>query len=241
MKTIIVSDLHNRVDWVEPFLSGIDFDRVVFLGDYFDDFHDTSKDIINAAKWLKQSLLHDNRIHLMGTHDMWYRFGVADMWHKISNNFLKASGNTIKKSEIINKILTEADWNCIKLYHCEQEFLLTHAGVHPFILGGNEFRQIIRPAIEKALVDVRDGRSNVWLNAGYVRGGIQPFGGITWLDWHYEFEIIPYLNQIVGHTELEIPEEKSTSLSRNYCIDTKNRHVGLLENGLFTWQEIKRT
>ncbi|MBU4076480.1 MAG: hypothetical protein KKD46_06750 [Euryarchaeota archaeon] len=41
MRTVIISDLHNRVDWIESTLSILDFDKVVFLGDYFDDFDDT--------------------------------------------------------------------------------------------------------------------------------------------------------------------------------------------------------
>ena len=37
MATIIISDLHNRVDWVEPALSSPllkPYDNVIFLGDY---------------------------------------------------------------------------------------------------------------------------------------------------------------------------------------------------------------
>lgn len=105
MRTVIISDLHNRVDWIESTLSILDFDKVVFLGDYFDDFDDT----------------------------------VA---------------------------------------------------------------------------------------------------GIIWLDWHDEFDPVPHLDQIVGHTQLNIPEEKTTLDSRNYCMDTGNKHIGILEDGVFTWKKI---
>ena len=49
MKTIIVSDIHNRVDWIEPTLSLLKYDNVIFIGDYFDDFGDTHKDAENTA------------------------------------------------------------------------------------------------------------------------------------------------------------------------------------------------
>ena len=229
MRTVIISDLHNRVNWVEPVLSSLDFDKVIFLGDYFDEFNDTLDSIINSAKWLKQSLSIPGRVHLFGTHDIWYRFP--------NNPFLQASGNTVINSKAINKILTEKDWKKIKLYHCEQKFLLTHAGLHPYIIGKNDFHQVIRPATEKALLDAEDGKVNPWLDSGFAREGIQPFGGITWLDWNFEFEPIPNLNQIVGHTELKVPEEKSTPNSKNYCMDTRNKHIGIIEDGAFKWMD----
>lgn len=226
MKTIIISDLHNRVEWIEPYLSTIKYDKVIFLGDYFDDFGDTAKDIKASACWLKQSIKHSNRIHLLGTHDMWYRYPL--------NRFLQASGNTPKKSEIINKILSKEDWDLLKFYHFEQNFLLTHAGLHPsFVKDGNDVISSLKLLIEKAIIEIEDGEIEPILDAGFARGGLNPFGGITWLDWHDEFEIIPNLNQIMGHTEVKAPIEKSTIDSNNYCIDTKNRHIGFIEKNVF--------
>ncbi|MDP3103820.1 MAG: hypothetical protein Q8M95_04345 [Candidatus Methanoperedens sp.] len=88
------------------------------------------------------------------------------------------------------------------------------------------------------LQDVRNGKINPWLDAGFARGGLQVVGGIIWLDWHDEFDPVPHLDQIVGHTQLNIPEEKTTLDSRNYCMDTGNKHIGILEDGVFTWKKI---
>ncbi len=106
LRTIIIPDLHNRVDWVEPALSSMRYDKVIFLRDYFDDFDDTVEDVKKVAKWLKQSLSKPGRIHLCGTHEMWYRFP--------DNPFLQASGNTEQKSDLINHILTAKDWNLLE-------------------------------------------------------------------------------------------------------------------------------
>ena len=234
MRTLIISDLHNRIDWVEPALSSLQYDKVIFLGDYLDDFDDSVENIKKVAKWLKQSLSMPDRIHLCGTHEMWYRFP--------SNPFLRSSGNTEQKSNVINHILTEKDWNTLKLCYYEQGFLLTHAGVHSYHLGKNnlgtqEMLNRIKSETEKALHDIRIGKINPWLDAGFARGGLQVVGGIIWLDWLDEFEPVPYLNQIVGHTQLRYPEEKSTENSKNYCIDTKNRHISMLENGVLYVKE----
>lgn len=187
MATIIISDLHNRVDWVESALSSPllkPYDNVIFLGDYFDDFNDTPEDVTNSAKWLKQSLSRPNRIHLCGTHDIWYRFP--------DNQYIQASGNTEEKSDAINRIITEKDWELLKLFHYEQDFLFTHAGVHSYLLNkyalenrismqGEIINKIIKPATEKALMDVCSNKPNEWLDAGFARGGMQVVGGITWL------------------------------------------------------------
>ena len=255
MKTIIISDLHNRVDIVEPVLSSPalqPYDNVIFLEDYFDDFYDTPDDVAHSARWLKQSLHRSNRIHLIGTHDIWYRFP--------DNRFVIASGNTEEKSNAINNILTEKDWNLVRPYYYEQDFLMTHAGIHPYIIGqyalknkhifdkyivGNDLQlstqeiinRIVKPATEEGLKDVKNNIMNSWFEAGFARWGTQKVGGITWLDWQKEFQPIPGLNQIVGHSELRTPEQKSTHNSKNYCLDTKSRHIGILEDGEFTYVE----
>lgn len=253
MKTIIISDLHNRVDWVEDaLLSSLlrPYDRVVFLGDYFDNYGDTPDDAMKSAIWLKQSLKMPNRIHLYGTHDLWYRFP--------SNPYIGASGNTIEKYYAIQKILDSNDWNLLKLYHYEQDYLMTHAGIHPYLISEYVYRnrdifdkyivnnnlqlgtqdiinKIVKPATENALKRVSQGFTDTRLDAGFARGGRQPVGGIIWLDWNREFEPVPYLNQIVGHTEHKYPEEKITENSKNYDLDTRSHNLGILENETFTW------
>jgi predicted phosphodiesterase len=251
MKTIIISDLHNRFEWVEdallsPLLQP--YDNVIFLGDYFDDYNDTPEMVANAATWLKYSIRKPNRIHLTGTHDLWYRFP--------HNRFITVSGNTEAKAYAIRSILTQEDWNKLYLYYYEQNYLMTHAGVHPYLISEyvsrnrnifdkyivnnnlqldsqNIINRIVGPATEDALDTISEGFADPWLNAGFARGGSQPVGGIIWLDWRYEFKPIPGLNQIVGHTELNIPDKKYIKSSINYDLDTRNQHIGILENGEF--------
>ncbi len=226
MKILIIPDIHNRINWIEPFLSSQKYDKVIFLGDYFDDFGDTLQDIKKVVRWLKQSLQFKNRIHLFGTHDMWYRYPF--------NPCLIASGNTGAKSEVINKIMNESDWNLLQFYCFEQNHLLTHAGLHPSFVKNNNPLDSLEMLIDQAKIEILEGAIDPILDAGFARGGRNPFGGITWLDWHEEFEIIPNLNQIVGHTEVKAPIEKSTGDSSNYCLDTKSRYIGILENDLFS-------
>lgn len=261
MKTIIISDLHNRTNWIEDALSSPilqPYDKVVLLGDYFDDFNDTPQDAENVAIWLKQSIKKPNRIHLIGTHDLWYMFPY--------NVYIMASGNTEEKAYSIRSIMSDQDWNKLYLYHYDQNFLISHSGVHINLISQYVFdnldlfrgyinnkdlqinnqdivNKIIKPATTEAINVVKEGHAHPWLDAGISRGGRQSVGGIIWLDWTYEFRPIPGLNQIVGHTEHRKPEEKhipasiqrDTKISMNYDLDTRNQHIGILENGIFTW------
>jgi hypothetical protein len=228
MKTLIIPDLHNRVGWIEPFLCRQRYDKVVFLGDYFDNFYDTSEDIERTSRWLKKSISYKNRVHLIGTHDIWYMF---------PHNFnLMASGNNVQKSNIINNILEESDWKKLKLFYFEQSFLISHAGLHSYTLGYSSIISLFR---NTAIEDANNCINNPLLEAGIVRGGSQMVGGITWLDWNYEFEPIPCLNQIVGHTEFSKPQSKSTKFSKNYCIDTRNKYYGTLENNMLKCSKTK--
>jgi len=255
MKTIIISDLHNRADWIEDALSSSilqPYDKVVFLGDFFDDYNDTPEMAANAATWLKHSIRKPNRIHLTGTHDLWYRFPY--------NRFIIVSGNTEAKAYAIRGILTKEDWDKLYLYYYEQNFLISHGGVHINLISQYVFEhkdlfdkyivnkelqldgkeiidKIVKPATIEAINRVKDGHIHPWLDAGIARGGRQSVGGIIWLDWNKEFEPISGLNQIVGHTEQIKPAEKTFGNSRNYDLDTRNRHIGILENGKFRYIE----
>jgi len=63
-KIIAIGDIHNH--WVEAEQIASLYDkthRIIFTGDYFDDFGDTAQDAIQTAQWLKESLDKPNRIH----------------------------------------------------------------------------------------------------------------------------------------------------------------------------------
>ena len=56
MRTLIIPDIHNHTQNADHWLQTQRYDRVVFLGDYFDDFHDTPGDVINTAGWLRERM-----------------------------------------------------------------------------------------------------------------------------------------------------------------------------------------
>ncbi len=73
---------------------------------------------------------------------------------------------------------------------------------------------------------------------GLARGGVDPVGGIFWCDWYSEFQPVPRLTQVLGHTSaLSVQEElqaKTPGIRRrgsNYNIDCLMRTWEVLELG----------
>lgn len=195
MKTLVIGDLHNRVDWVERCIEAVNPDLTLFLGDYFDNFNETLECTSRTALWLRESLDQPNRVHLLGNHDMPYRF-------PLSFNLL-CPGFTHEKSIIINDILSvDTAWKKTKSFHWVDGWLLSHAGIslnllHP--LKGfdlDELRKVEEDSFEKCTADI----STPMFGCGRSRGGNYHSGGITWQDFDVDFVPIEGVNQIVGHT-----------------------------------------
>ena len=76
-RTLIIPDVHNATERVEEVISeqGAGCDRIMLLGDYFDQFHDTPADAERVARWLMASTQDSRRIHLLGNHDLPYLAG----------------------------------------------------------------------------------------------------------------------------------------------------------------------
>jgi hypothetical protein len=235
MKTIVISDLHNRVSWVEGYLASTTYDEVIFLGDYFDNFYDSLVDIKRAAEWLKNSLKQRNRIHLWGNHDLWYAYPLAKGLH--------CSGNTREKQITIEGVLEADDWQHLRLCYFSQNFLFSHAGIHGswalHPVKGFDY-QYLTQICEADLEYPKCGQTPRTLRAGWSRGGDLPVGGITWLDYDTEFFPIAGVHQVCGHTPHYVPEFKLIP-NKKYCtsfnvdLDTSNRHIGIIEDGKFSF------
>jgi len=216
---LVISDIHNRVDWIEPFLAKQNYDKVIFLGDYFDQFHDSIIEVSKTARWLKESLQDPKRIHLLGNHDMSYMFP--------KNQNLYCPGFDDIKSKGINKVLSKEDWKKLKLVHFEDDYVFSHAGLHPRVFSHpihGMTKDHIEKCCEKAIEKSKSNEYSQYLEWGW-RMGRQLLGGCIWLEWD-EFEPSE-IKQIVGHTPSNSVREKNG----NFCMDTNNRHIGILDGG----------
>lgn len=247
MKTIIISDIHNRVSTADNILRfceikypGCEF---VLLGDYFDSFTDDPDVAAQTALWLKNNLAKPNRTFLLGNHDMPYMVPEND-----SQN---CPGFSPEKCRVINRILTKRMWELFRPACVVENWLLSHAGFHPTLCGcpvvaltkdEHVFSpvELVRQA-ENALVKIKEGKQHrlFFPGARMIEDLHAPPGGITWLDWFMEFQPFPHINQIVGHTILTEPEKHEGYQSVNWCLDTCSHHIGIIEDGKFTPKSVQ--
>jgi hypothetical protein len=231
-RTLIIPDIHNRIDWVRPFISSIDFDSLVFLGDFFDREKDPG-DTLRTALWLKETLLMYPQAHfILGNHDAHYRYP--------DNQYLKSAGFTWEKCDLINSIITESDWSRFTLYVVEQGWLISHAGVSDVVFrppGRMLDIKWVEQACGRAMINAKLNKPDDVLEPDARRGGKRREGGIIWLDWQI-FVPLPGINQIVGHSvDQEVRdkhlEKDGQIISMNYCIDTACRYAGFIQDGEF--------
>ncbi len=212
MRTLIIPDLHHHVENAERWLSTQQYDRVIFLGDYFDDFGDNVSDARKTAAWLRQRIETTQDVFLLGNHDAPYIYP--------ENPQLYCPGFTKPKAAGIREILSPMHWKRLQLATLEQGWLISHAGFHPDWIRGvplSELSTFCDTSMRRAARGVPDPL----FGAGRDRYGSQSVGGPLWLDWA-SLVPLPGINQVVGHTPGSTVREKITPDSKNYCLDVRN-------------------
>ena len=231
IRTLILSDIHNKWEKAEQIIKAEAPDKIVFLGDYFDDFGDDYRIATETADWLGASLEQKNRTHIMGNHDTNYAF---------SQRSYKCSGYESGKDYAINAVLNESDWRKLPLYTWVGSWLCSHAGVHRYFYAkygdGKDFKPWLADTCAEALQHAFEAKPALpILRAGRSRGGIELHGGIDWCDAD-EFEPIRGVNQIFGHTPQRKPRwinagsSLSNEYSQNLCLDVSHCNYYVIHN-----------
>lgn len=230
MKTLVIGDIHNKVENIDSIIDNHCPDQVVFLGDYFDSFseqsHTEEKIARRTALWLKEMIAREYII-CYGNHDMSYIFTKTCM----------CPGYSTIKHQTIKEIITWDEWMKLVPVIEIDGFWLSHSGMHPSIFchplkgfDSHDVQTLCKDAIENLKSNIP---SHIF-GCGADRGGMYPIGGITWLDWNY---IVPIwdetgnqIKQLVGHT----PDRHVRTKGKDYhcvCIDTNLRYVATITDG----------
>lgn len=122
MKTIALGDTHGRTYW-KIITSKNDFDKVIFIGDYFDTHENVSpqqqKDNFRDIVAFKKANMN-KVVLLFGNHD----------YHYLRTTNEQYSGFQQWQKTDIQELLHKAiDGNLLQMCHVENNFLFTHAGV----------------------------------------------------------------------------------------------------------------
>lgn len=260
MRYLILPDVHNQHEQAERLIESLGggVDRIAFLGDYFDSYHDTPAMAAGTAEWLRWSICQPRRIHLMGNHDLPYRWG---------DYTCRCPGYTREKHRAISGgPMSRAYWQRIDLVHviraeaALRPIVLSHAGftlanlygvsaARDVARGGRcaHLRQLtasdhLRHIQEQAelcsmLADrhagVEGSQLHHWFNRG-SRVGERNVGGPFWLDLQDLRSPLPGVDQVVGHTHVTLPSRrcvpnKAATTAEVWGIDTALRHAAIID------------
>jgi len=241
MKILVIGDLHGESIWKmfadlrqlsqTPNLA-TEYDKYIFLGDYFDSFKITSGKIrenFGDVIRLKNNY-PDQVILLLGNHELHY-FLVP---YHLTNKFYCSGYRPEMHIDLYefykeNKSLFQAAYQI-------KNYLFTHAGVS---------RGWVKNTLEKDPLELKDtnvaeylqklfdDRSDLIHTVGSSRGGSSYFGGPFWADKsETEYSILGGFHQIVGHTHVkEITKVGDDNSSITYCdvINSKNPEPLIIE------------
>lgn len=209
--TIVVGDLHGE----EVILNFIKYkyknDKIICVGDYVDDFINniiSQSGTIESALKLAQKYKED--VYLLGNHDIHYVF--SNFQH------LRCSGfSTTMNAILIPKIIDIRKNFKYFYYDSKNRILITHAGLTKKLWDSYNLNF---DNLERTLTRWTEDLYSPFFFIGERRGGRAVVGGPLWCDWNSEFEPIPDLIQIVGHTPVKSFEFKETNVNID-CL--KNR------------------
>jgi hypothetical protein len=212
-RTLVVSDIHNKISVAQRVIDSVPHDKCILLGDYFDSCGDTPYEAKKTAIWLKECVLHNPKIvALMGNHCTSYVFN--------NNAHFVCSGYSPDKDTAINSVLNEEDKSKFGVYHIDQGYVLSHAGLtnalwkefsSKFTEQGIDetkiqfFDRVMKVVTNEAVEAAKSNNDTMLFAAGWDRGGRQKNGGMTWVDWE-TLSPIKGINQIVGHSTHQVPQ-----------------------------------
>ena len=197
-KILVCGDMHCKkavVDKALKLYEENNCDKLIFIGDYTDDWNDTVEQNLEILDYLF-SLKYDmgeKLILLLGNHDISNWIGAE----------FKCSGfSEIKHSQL--KFLYEANKYDFKMAHAENGFLITHAGVCipwlEFFLKATENKKLDDEHLTKP-----EKVADLLNQYQFKLSLFYPEDSPLWLRPDEKVEYPPF-KQIVGHTPVALIE-----------------------------------
>lgn len=197
MKYLFVGDVHNHMymfDDVKYLDDKYKFDRVIFMGDYVDDWRTTNHQSLKTlGKVLELKQSNPNKYTLLwGNHENSY-VGYACSGHQYELEDLMES-----------RLMDNLDsFDFYTVVDCDgTEYVCTHAGISNIFA-----REFLGDSWKDKLKELNDSKAlnfNILARCSYFRGGSYAYSSFIWTDkqeHQYFNKDIPLIkHQIVGHT-----------------------------------------
>ena len=223
MKLIAIGDTHGRADW-KILADKHQFDKLVFIGDYFDSLHlDAATQIENFLNIVSYKRSHPSKVILLfGNHDFHY-LPIARQMGEVYSGF--QDRHAFRIGELIEEHL-----KLLQMCYKEDNYLFSHAGVTHTWLNNAGYIEGEADSFINALFKTQPEK--------FLFNGWDPYGdNVTqspiWVrpaslkKNAYKWETI---KQVVGHTRME---KIKIVKDRYYFIDTLDaaRECLIVEEG----------
>ena len=206
-KILLLPDIHGRDFWKKPCEDISIYDKVIFLGDYFDPYNFENISVQDCVDNFQEilRLKRENMekvVLLLGNHDCPY---FSDTYYKFSCFHCRHSSRFHQK---IHELFND-NRDFFQLAYVIDDILFTHAGVD-----NGWWTKVIKSQetnINKICNIINDLPNNRegWQKIYFVsasRGGYNKYGSCVWCDVHdmttnnTEDSILKDIKQIFGHT-----------------------------------------
>ena len=253
MKVLVLPDIHGREFWKGACEDIDSFDKVIFLGDYFDPYDFEGISVATAIENFQEILdlkryNMDKVVLLLGNHDLPYMF---DEYYNLSSYHCRHSEEY--HDEIGSLLRTNA--HLFTLSSVVDNILFTHAGVqsqwfietfhHP-TTDVDEISSLLN-----TLTDSAEGLRKLYCIT-YHRGGCDRYGSCIWADVDEMItdasdptNPLQEIRQVFAHTlqasytwnydiqygtELEFGNCKMIDTAKPYALDTDSFTLQLADN-----------
>ena len=214
MRTLIISDIHERTQDVQHWLKmSQEVDHTIFLGDFFDT-HFADKDPTGMISLLWDLYKREDVTLIWGNHDTHYAF---------THPWFKASGYQPLTQQLIWAADLMPVWLKFKVATSVDNYLISHAGFRP------ETIKHLEDEAQALKLAFRGEFHPLW-TPGWDVGGNDRWSGATWQRWKNLLPVEGWKGQIVGHTY----DKKVRERNRSYCLDTGLKNALLIEDGTVT-------
>jgi 3',5'-cyclic AMP phosphodiesterase CpdA len=242
MKVIFIGDIHGSNEW-EFLLSAVnEFDHIVFVGDYVDDF-DAPNDVImrNLQNIIRFKKKYPHKVHLLlGNHEYAYVFDKFN-----TAGYRTEFGVIIKSVLSENWHLFDVAWGITSnerfdVYGNPVYLLATHAGLtstyyyswlkkefaseSSFLARFIDPEEMIKSNVHNILNVLKDKIGMLWV-LEKTRKGISETGSPIWVDSTVlKRDPLPGISQVVGHTHTDYVENVRLADGHDiYFIDSSKK------------------
>lgn len=223
MKILFVGDVHNHT-YIFKDVQRLDkehnFDRIIFLGDYVDDWNTTNKESLETLDTVIK-LKNNNPtkyIFCIGNHELSYLGYPCSGHQKEMDNLVR-----LKLTQNINKFVLYSNIELNnKVFYCSHSGFTNNYLINELQPENTKWEDNIK----LLNTDILD-KLKLLTPCSYFRGGSYPYSSFVWTDkrelmYNTESLLIPY--QIVGHTPVQVISSYISNTEELYFIDTHSTY-----------------